>query len=176
MRLLRARHRLAQGDAAGALADVDAALALRPGDPALLGVRGSALYRLGRYAEARADLAAAEKTEYWGWASPLWYLAGLAALQDGDVDDGIARLESYVEFEPGPGAWRGARSSRPTRRRVAWPTPRARAGTRRRTSTCSRSAPRRPATRARAQERLQRALAIAPDHALAKEALARLGG
>ena len=68
--LLRARLRLAQGDAAGALADIDAALALRPGDPALLGVRGSALYRLGRYAEARKDLAAAEKTEYWGWAQP----------------------------------------------------------------------------------------------------------
>ena len=173
--LLRARHRLAQGDGQGALADVDAALALRPGDPVLLGARGNALYRLGRYSEARAELAAAEKTEYWGWAAQLWYLAGLAALQDGDVDDAIARLEGFVEFEPGLVlAWSALEQAYTAKGRVA---DAARARRNQATNLYFLAVGSEKAgDTARAKERLQRALALQPDHALAKEALARLGG
>jgi spermidine synthase len=174
-RMLRAKHRIAQADAQGALTDLDAALPLRPGDPALLGVRAGALYALGRYSEARADLARVEKTEYWGWAQQLWYLAGLAALQEGDVDDGIARLERYVQYEPGlVMAWSALEQAYTAKGRES-DAARARRNQATNLYLLARGSEKAGDT-ARAVERLKRALALQPDHALAKEALARLGG
>ena len=103
-RVLRAKHRVAQGDDAGALADIDAALALRPGDPALLGVRGRRAATSWAATPRRAPISPRSRRPSTGAGpSSSGCLAGLAALQDGDVDDGTARLERYVEFEPGPG-------------------------------------------------------------------------
>ncbi len=48
-----------QKDAAGALADFEALLALRPNDPAVLSRRGAAYYSLGNFAAALADFDAA---------------------------------------------------------------------------------------------------------------------
>jgi spermidine synthase len=175
LHMLRAKHRSALGDSQGALADVDAALEIRPGDPALLGVRGGALLRLGRIAEARADLAQVEKTEYWSFALPLWYLAAGAALQAGDTEDGVRRLEVYVGSEPGlVQAWqlleqaytelgRGADAAR-ARRNQAMDLYLLAVNAEKQGDV------------PRAKETLQRALALQPDHTLSKQALARLGG
>lgn len=175
VRMLRARHRLSADDAPGALADVDGALAERPGDPALLGVRASALLRLARVDEALAALAEVEKTEYWQASKPLWYLASLAALEAGDFAGGIARLERFVEAEPGfVQAWQvleqaytqqgrgedAARARRNQAMNLYWLA----------------VAAEKQGDLARAKQTLQRALAIVPDQAEAKAALARLGG
>jgi spermidine synthase len=174
-RMLRSRHRLAQGDPQGALADVDAALALRPGDPALLGVRAGVLYGLNRFAEARTDLAAVEKSEYWGWAADLWYLAGMSALQDGDLQDGIARLEKYVEYEPGfVAAWSVLEQAYTAKGREA-DAARARRNQAMILYIIALSSEK-AGDKAGAVQRLRRALVIQPDHTLAREALSRLGG
>lgn len=175
LRMLRAHHHLALGDFAGALLDVDAALDLRPGDPALLGVRASALLRLDRVAEARADFALVEKTEYWENAKPLWYLAGLAALQAGDFADGTARLERYIETEPGlVQGWQLLEQAY-TQQGRAEDAARARRNQAMNLYLLAILAEKQGDV-ARAVETLQRALAIVPGHPLAKPALARLGG
>jgi spermidine synthase len=175
LRMLRARRRLNEDKPDAALEDIDAGLAIRPDDPALLGVRASALLRLNRVAEARAALAEVEKTEYWLFAKPLWYLSGLAALQAGDLADGEARVLRYLETEPGfVQAWQvleqvytqqgrfedAARTRRNQAMNLYLIAMRAE----------------REGDVPRAKQTLQRALAVAPDHALAKAALARLGG
>jgi tetratricopeptide (TPR) repeat protein len=138
-------------------------------------VRGSALVRLGRYGEARKDLALAEQSEYWFWAEPLWYLAGVAALQDGDLADGTARLEKYVEFEPGlVAAWQALEQAYTAQGREA---DAARARHNQATNLYLLAlGSERAGDKPRALERLHRALAIVPEHPQAKEALARLGG
>ncbi|HTO07255.1 MAG TPA: fused MFS/spermidine synthase [Myxococcota bacterium] len=177
VRMLRARERLDQEDSAvpGALADVDAALARRPGDPALLGVRASALLRLKRPVEARAALAEVERSEYWAQSKPLWFLAAIAALQAGDLPDGIRRLEAFTGAEPGfVQAWqlleqacaRQGRSAEAARARhnqaltLYWMA----------------LAAERAGDVTRARQTLQRALAVQPENAQARAALARLGG
>ena len=55
-RLVRARIRYRQGDLAGALADLDTALALRPGDVESLTLRGQVLVESGEPVEGLADL------------------------------------------------------------------------------------------------------------------------
>ena len=175
VRMLRSRHRLELGDVAGALADIDAALEVRHGDPALLGVRASALLRLGRVPEARADLALVEKTEYWENATPLWYLSGLAALQAGDFADGTARIERYVETEPGfAQAWQVLEQAY-TQLGRSEDAARARRNQAMDLYLIAVIAEKQGDV-ARAKQTLQRALAITPDHQLAKAALARLGG
>ena len=57
----RARTRLALGDNRGAIADLDALLAVRD-EPAVRELRGLALARVGRFDEAIADLARAAPT------------------------------------------------------------------------------------------------------------------
>ena len=171
-RRLRAHRRLAEGNAAGALGIVDAALVTRrPSDPALHGVRGSALVRLGRYAEARVDLLVVEQSEYWFWAQSFWYLAGVAALQAGDLADGTARLEKYVEFEPGLVlAWQALEQAYTAQGREA-DAVRARHNQAMNLYLLALGSER-AGDKPRALERLHRALAIVPDHPQAKEALA----
>ena len=174
-RMLRARNRLARGDAEGALADIDSALALRRADPALLGVRAGILFRLGRVPEARAELAKVEQTEYWTRAQPLWYLAGLAALEAGDASDAIVRLEKFVANEPGlVQAWQALEKAYSAQGRTS-DAERARRNQATNLYVLAVAAER-AGNAQRARETLRRVLALEPDHALAKEALARLGG
>ena len=175
LRMLRARDRIALGDPEGALADCDAALELRPGDPAVLGVRAGALLRLGRAAEARAELAKVEQTEYWASALPLWYLAGVAALQAGDPDDGIRRLEAYLDEEPGlVQAWQLLEQAYTAQGRTA-DAARAHRNQAMNLYLIALTAEKQGDV-PRAKQTLQRALALQPDHELAKRELARLGG
>jgi len=175
VRKLRARRRLADGDAAGALADIDAALAAQPRDPAALGVRASVLLTLGRYAEARADFAAVEQTEYWNWNEQLWYMAAIAELQDGDLADGTARLERYLARQPGlVQAWNALERAYTAQGRPA-DAIRARHNQAIDLYFLALSFEKAGDT-ASARERLQRALALMPEHAEAKAMLARLGG
>jgi Tfp pilus assembly protein PilF len=175
VRMLRAHQRILRGDSAGALADLDVADSLRPSDPVQAGVRASALLRLNRAGKARAELAAIEHTEYWAQSPPLWYLAGLAAVQAGELADAAARLERYTQSEPGfVQAWQTLEQVYTQMGR----TEDAARARRNRAMNLYLLAMRaeRAGDVARAKETLQRALAIAPEHERAKAALARLGG
>jgi spermidine synthase/tetratricopeptide (TPR) repeat protein len=175
LRMLRAKRHLAANDAAAALDDVGVALAERPGDPAALGVRASALLRVSRVEEARAALAEVEKTEYWLMSRQLWLLAGIAALGVGEIDEGVRRVEQYLEAEPGAAqAWQLLERAYTELGRTA-DAARARRNEAMNLYLIAIAAEKQ-GDMPRALETLQRALAVQPDHVLARQALARLGG
>jgi tetratricopeptide (TPR) repeat protein len=175
LRMNGANARLQVRDLEGALVDADAALALRPGDPSALAVRGSVLLQLGRPQEAVAAFAPLRGTEYWALQPTLWYIAAHAG------DRG--RLAGFRA-----GAHGAIRRSR-ARRRVGLAGARARLHRARSPPGCAARAAQpgaelfvialdaeRAGDVLRARAELQRALAIVPDHGPSRAALARLGG
>jgi len=175
LRMIRARLRLARGDDAGALEDLDAALSERPADPAALGVRAGALMRQKRVNEARETLARIEPTEYYNEARPLWFLSARANFATGHLDEGLGHLERYIEAEPG--AMQGWQLLEQAYTAAGRPADAARA---RRNHAMDLYLTAVEAERlgdlAQAKDALHRALELQPDHAAARAALQRLGG
>ncbi len=175
LRMLRARARLEAGQVEEARQDLEAALARRPRDPTAVGVLASALLQLGRVDDARANLAALERTEYWQQSPALWYLAALTAVRAGDLADGATRLERYLEVEPGYlQAWQALEQVY-LRQGRADDAARARRNQATNLYVMAMQAER-SGDLGRAKQTLQRALALSPENERAKEALARLGG
>jgi len=175
LRMLRARNRLGHGDVPGATEDIDAALAERPNDPAALAVRAGVLLREQRAPEARAILARLEKTEYWDTTHPLWFLAARAALESGDTADGTARMERFLVAEPGVDeGWQLLAQAYTAQGRVE-DAARARRNQAMDLYLVALGAEQQGDAQ-HAREALQRALALQPDHAAARQALQRLGG
>ena len=175
LHMLRARRRLGRDEVPGALADLDAALAVRPDDSAALAVRAGSLLREKRPAEARAIVARLEQTEYWDATHPLWFLGARAELESGDLAGAIPRLERYLEAEPAAtegwqlletaylAAGRSADAARARRNQAM-------------VFYLSALGAEQQGDLPRAKEAFQRVLALEPDHARAKEAMQRLGG
>jgi len=175
LRVLRARSHLMLQEPAAALVELDAALALRPGDPATLALRASTLLRLGRAQEASRTLEPVMRTEYSQLQPALWFLAGSAAFESGRVDDAIPWLERYSAAEPGLLlAWQLLEQGYTAQGRDA-DAARARRNQALNLYLLAQAAER-DGDSARARDALQRALAIYPEHAPTRAALARLGG
>jgi spermidine synthase len=175
VRIIRARAELMQQDLEGALAEADAALVLRPGDPSALALRGAILLRLGRPEDALAALEPVRATEYWNFQPTYWLVASRAELAVGNTDAGLALLERYVAVEPGlllawelleqgytgQGRQAEAESARHNQAINLYMRAIAAANS---------------GDEARARVDLQRALEILPQHEPSRAALARLGG
>jgi len=175
LHVTRARARVLRQDLEGALADVDAALAIRPGDPSARMLRGSVLLRLGRAEDALAAIAPVRETEYWDLQPTHWFVAGTAELAAGHTDAGLALLERYVEAEPGHvQAWELLEQGYTGQGRQA-DVDRARHNQALNLYLIALGAER-AGDGERARSTLRRALAIQPRHAPSQAALARLGG
>ena len=174
LRAIRARAS-APGELESALADADAALALRPDDPATLALRASILLRSGRAQEALVALEPVRSTEYWQLQPTLWLLAGQVELTLLRFYESRASLERYAESEPGLAlvwqllqnvylaleldglAYRAKHNLAVNLYMVGLDAERS-------------------GDVERARDALQRSLDVAPDYEAAKEALARLSG
>ena len=104
----RARARSALGKPAEALADVDQAVALRPGDPDLLLARAVVLARANRWADAARDVRAAVQVEpsnpmarsvHQGVVQGLMY-DGWLRLQKGDKQGALQQYDLAAELAP----------------------------------------------------------------------------
>ncbi|MFN7144621.1 MAG: tetratricopeptide repeat protein, partial [Myxococcota bacterium] len=95
---LRARVLLGQGQAPGALAAVNQALALRPKEVAWQLVRGEALLAVGRTGEAESALAAARSGAV--PASSLHLFAARVAAKKGDTAGALVARKAAVAADP----------------------------------------------------------------------------
>jgi tetratricopeptide (TPR) repeat protein len=175
VRMTRARVRLLSGDAAGALEDVARAAELRPDDFGMRVLGASTLLQLGRHADAWASLQPVLSGEAAELDPSVWFLAGRAALGSGHPEEGTRELERYVEFEPGLVlAWQLLEQGYTELGRSAD------AARARRNQTTNlyllALGAEREGDPERAREALRRALELTPEHAAARDALARLGG
>jgi tetratricopeptide (TPR) repeat protein/tRNA A-37 threonylcarbamoyl transferase component Bud32 len=98
----RADALLAKNDLAGALAALDEAVALDPGDATIVADRGNVRVRIGD-AGGRADLDRAIELD--PRLSQAWGTRGVVRLEGHDVDGAIADLTKSIELDPRSGAW-----------------------------------------------------------------------
>ncbi len=175
VRVIRARSHLRNGELADALEDVDAALALRPDDPATLALRASILLRSDRAEEALQALGSVRTTEYWQLQPPLWMLAAQVELALNRAGESIPLLERYAESEPGLAlVWQLLEQAYLSMELDPFAL-RARRNLAINLYMVGLDAERRGETE-RAIDALRRSLLAAPNYAPAVEALARLGG
>lgn len=87
-----------QKDAAGALADFDALLALRPNDPAMRSRRGAAYYSLGNFDAALADFDAALNLRADDAAT--LFSRGMTLLQLNNFDAALADFDAALNLRP----------------------------------------------------------------------------
>jgi tetratricopeptide (TPR) repeat protein len=173
LRGISARSHLRLGKLEAALADADAALALRPDDPAASALRAAVLLRSGRAEEARTALERVQRSEYWQLRPALWLLLGQVELATHREAEGIPPLERYVESEPGTNAaWELLEHAYTAQGRDA-DAARARRIQATNLYLIALDAERNSELE-RARDLLRRALAISPEHAQA-QTLARLG-
>ncbi len=175
LRLIRARAQLRRREFEGALVDVDAALALQPGDTSALALRASILLQMGRAEDARSALESVRNSESWQLQPTLWLLAAQVDLATGRADESVPLLERYLESEPGLVlAWQLLEQAYTMVGREA-DAGRARRNQIENLYLLAHDAERNGDTD-RAREVLRRALALQPDHSPSKQALERLGG
>jgi tetratricopeptide (TPR) repeat protein len=93
-----ARIDKAQGDTTQALAEFDLAVGLRSNDAVLRFEYGTALFELGRHAEAVAQLREAVRLEP-HWAVP-WFNLGIALQAQGSAADAIEAYEAFLARYP----------------------------------------------------------------------------
>jgi tetratricopeptide (TPR) repeat protein len=98
-RVLLASFRLADGDAAGALRDIDAFLADQPNHHGAQSLRGSALLRLGRYDEALAEVNKRLETEP-GDPSLLNQRCWIRATSRQALESGLADCDASLKARP----------------------------------------------------------------------------